>query len=64
MVKYRHYKGGIYEFLFIAEHSETGEKFVVYCNDKNEIFARPEKMFFEYVEVNGVRVKRFEKMQE
>lgn len=27
---YKHYKGGIYEFLFLAEHSETGETLVIY----------------------------------
>ena len=28
--KYRHYKGGVYEFLFMAPHSETGDKLVIY----------------------------------
>ena len=27
---YRHYKGGVYEFLFMAPHSETGENLVIY----------------------------------
>lgn len=27
---YRHYKGGVYEFLFLAPHSETGEVLVIY----------------------------------
>jgi hypothetical protein len=28
--KYRHYKGGVYEFLFMAPHSENGDKLVIY----------------------------------
>lgn len=64
MVKYRHYKGGIYELLFIAEHSETKEHLVIYRNNKNEIFARPAEMFFEVIEINGVKVKRFEKIND
>jgi hypothetical protein len=27
---YQHYKGGVYEFLFMAPHTETGEKMVIY----------------------------------
>lgn len=28
--KYRHYKGGLYELVCVAKHSETLEEFVVY----------------------------------
>ena len=28
--KYKHFKGNEYKVLYIAEHSETGEQFVVY----------------------------------
>lgn len=27
---YQHYKGGVYEFLFMAKESETGEDLVIY----------------------------------
>lgn len=60
MKRYKHYKGEIYDFLFVAKHSETNEDVVVYKNSKNEIFVRPAKMFYEEIEVNGKKVKRFE----
>lgn len=55
---YRHYKGGIYEFLFMATHSETNEPLIVY---KSVLFGthyvRPLSMWFEEV---SKHVKRFE----
>ncbi|MED3716048.1 DUF1653 domain-containing protein [Geobacillus thermodenitrificans] len=57
--KYRHYKGGIYELICIAKHTETEEKLVVYKNEKGEKFARPYDMFFEEVEHEGKMVPRF-----
>ncbi|RJE47522.1 MULTISPECIES: DUF1653 domain-containing protein [unclassified Dehalobacter] len=59
MPKYKHFKGGIYEVLFIAIHSETEEKLVIYKNSEGIIFARPYAMFFENVLVNGELVPRF-----
>lgn len=59
--KYRHYKGKMYEVLGVAKHSETLEEFVVYwaLYGKNELWARPLKMFLEKVEVEGKKVSRF-----
>ncbi|MBQ9922247.1 MAG: DUF1653 domain-containing protein [Clostridia bacterium] len=60
--KYRHYKGNEYELLFIANHSETLEKLVIYkaLYGEGEVWARPLSMWDEEVEVNGKTVKRFE----
>lgn len=54
---YKHYKGGIYEFLFMAPHTETGEALVIYKSVLfGSYYARPLTTWNE--EVNGQ--KRFE----
>lgn len=62
MKKYQHYKGGIYEFLCIATHSETEEKLVIYKNQEGNIFARPYDMFFETVKVDNEEIPRFKEL--
>ena len=62
--KYRHFKGGEYEVLCIAKHSETQEEMVVYRALYGDftIWTRPAKMFNETVLHNGVSVPRFQKI--
>jgi hypothetical protein len=62
--RYRHDKGGEYEGLGVARHSEMHEPMVVYrpLHDGALWWARPHAMFFEAVPVDGVRRPRFEKM--
>ena len=59
---YRHYKGGQYEVIDIARHSETEEKFVLYraLYGEQGLWVRPLAMFTESVVVDGVYVPRFE----
>ena len=59
--KYEHYKGGQYEVLGIAKHSETMEEFVVYkaLYGEGDFWIRPLKMFLEEVEFGGKKVPRF-----
>jgi len=59
--RYRHYKGGEYEVVAVARHSETHEPLVVYRPLYNESgwWVRPHAMFFEDVEIAGVRQPRF-----
>ncbi len=59
MKKYRHFKGGIYEFVDYATHSETNEKMVIYRDPKGGLFVRPCAMFFEEIEVDGKKMPRF-----
>ena len=62
---YKHYKGNMYELLYIANHSETLEKMVVYkaLYGDGEIWVRPASMWNEEIEINGKTVKRFEFVQ-
>jgi hypothetical protein len=57
---WRHYKGGIYNVVGMGKHTETGEEVVIYEGTDRKIWIRPVKMFLEEIEVNGVKVKRFE----
>jgi hypothetical protein len=61
---YRHYKGGEYEVIGVARHSETQEPLVVYRPLYNDTgwWVRPHAMFFEVVDVHGERRVRFEKV--
>jgi len=59
--RYCHYKGGEYEVVGVARHSETLEPLVVYRPLYNATgwWVRPHAMFFEQVEVDGRLQPRF-----
>ncbi len=64
--KYRHFKGGEYEVIGIAKHSETLEDLVIYKNlhaskdfPIGTMWVRPLKMFAEKVEKDGRVMDRF-----
>ena len=63
--KYRHFKGGEYEVLFVAKHSETEEKMVVYraLYSEGNIWVRPASMWNETVERDGKTYPRFTKIE-
>ena len=58
---YRHFKGGRYEVIAIARHSETGENMVVYkaLYGDGGVWVRPEKMWNEEVVYQGEKTRRF-----
>ncbi len=60
--RYRHYKGGEYEVIAIAKHSETMEDMVVYKGlyEGGATWVRPLSMFLETVIVEGAEKPRFE----
>jgi hypothetical protein len=69
--KYRHFKGGLYEAIGTARHSETLEDVVIYRAlydskgfGKNALGARPKKSFLENVTINGNEIPRFEYLGE
>ena len=59
--RYRHYKGGEYQVIGVARHSETNEPLVVYRPLYNATgwWVRPHAMFFEDVSIAGVVQPRF-----
>jgi hypothetical protein len=63
--KYRHYKGGEYEVIGIAHHSETLEPMVIYrpLYNATGLWVRPYAMFVGQIEVDGVLVARFAPLQ-
>lgn len=64
--KYRHFKGGMYEVLFVANHSETLEKMVVYraLYGEGQVWVRPLSMFLDTVTRDGVTLPRFTFVEE
>ncbi len=62
--RYRHYKGGEYEVLAVARHSETLEPQVVYrpLYKESGWWVRPYAMFTETVTVDGREQPRFAKL--
>lgn len=62
-MKYRHYKGGIYELVCEALlESDPTVTLMIYRSHNGSIWARPKDVFFEMVQVEGESVSRFTKM--
>lgn len=61
---YRHYKGGEYEVVGVARHSETLEPMVVYrpLYNATGFWVRPFDMFTGLVVVDGHPLPRFQRM--
>ena len=59
--RYRHFKGGEYEVVGLAKHSETMEEMVVYraLYGERGLWVRPASMWNETVERNGKTFRRF-----
>ena len=64
--RYRHFKGGEYEVLEMARHSETGEEMVVYraLYGEGGLWVRPATMWNERVERDGYCGPRFIPLEE
>ncbi len=61
---YRHHKGGQYEVIGTARHSETLEPMTVYraLYGAHGLWVRPAAMFSEQVLIDGVMQARFVKI--
>lgn len=58
-VRYRHYKGGIYEHVCEATLESDLTPMIVYRAANGSIWCRPREVMFEQVEVDGKLVQRF-----
>ena len=59
--RYRHFKGGEYQVIGMARHSESMEELVVYraLYGERGLWVRPAAMWTETVERDGKRFQRF-----
>ena len=64
--RYRHFKGGEYELLYIAHHSETMEDMVVYkaLYGDGDVWVRPLSMWNDIIERDGKTFTRFTLIEE
>lgn len=64
--RYRHYKGGEYEVVGVARHSESLEALVLYrpLYSDSGLWVRPYEMFFGQVEVEGRLQPRFAQVED
>ena len=64
--RYRHYKGGEYEVIGVARHSETLAPLVVYRPLYNQtgLWVRPLPMFVETITHDGRLQPRFARLQD
>jgi hypothetical protein len=59
-MRYRHYKGGIYELVCEARlESDPDITMIVYRAADGGIWTRPSTVFFEMIEHQGRAVQRF-----
>jgi len=59
-MKYRHYKGGIYEIVCEAKlESDPSVIMMVYKSEDDSVWTRPRNVFFELVQHEGKMVPRF-----
>jgi hypothetical protein len=58
-MKFRHYKGGLYELVCEATLESDHTPMIVYRAVNGTIWCRPKNVFFEMVVVDGKTVQRF-----
>lgn len=59
-MKYRHYKGGIYEIVCEAKlEPDPSVIMMVYKSEDGSVWTRPKDIFFELVQYQGKTVQRF-----
>ncbi|NDY95901.1 DUF1653 domain-containing protein [Wenzhouxiangella limi] len=64
--RYRHFKGGEYQVLDVARHSETEEWMVVYrpLYGDRALWVRPLELFTDHKQIEGQPVPRFKRIED
>jgi hypothetical protein len=57
--RFKHYKGGLYELVCEATLESDLSTVIVYRAANGTIWCRPKDVFFEVIEVDGIKVQRF-----
>ena len=59
--RYQHFKGGLYQLIDFARHSETQEWLVIYraLYGEGGLWVRPLAMFVETIARDGKQMQRF-----
>jgi len=63
-MRYRHYKGGIYELICEARLEADHVPVIVYRGEDGAVWVRPRAAFFETVTLGGVCQPRFAPLDE
>jgi hypothetical protein len=63
-MQFRHYKGGLYEFVCDATLESDLTPMIVYRAADGKVWTRPASVFFEQVDVGGKQVPRFAPVSE
>jgi hypothetical protein len=58
-MRFRHYKGGLYELVCEAVLEADHTPVIVYRGEDGVVWVRPKDVFFETVQVDGTAVPRF-----
>lgn len=58
-MRFKHYKGGLYELVCEATMESDLSTIIVYRAANGSLWCRPKAVFFELIEVDGVKVQRF-----
>jgi hypothetical protein len=58
-MRYRHYKGGLYELVCEATLESDLTPMIVYRAANGTVWIRPKDVFFQLIEVDGKSVQRF-----
>jgi len=58
-MRFRHYKGGLYELVCEATLESDLSPMIVYRAADGSVWIRPKEVFFQQIEVDGKTVQRF-----